>query len=99
VHAFNSNTWEAEASGFLTSQTTFLVYKVSSRTAKDTQRNPVSKKKKTNKKLNLYMVIGEKHRRYKLPRETANSIVPVQERRTAHPLICPPTGGLRIGRW
>ena len=45
------------------------------------------------------MVIGEKHRRYKLPRETANSIVPVQERRTAHPLICPPTGGLRIGRW
>jgi hypothetical protein len=35
VHAFNSSTWEAEAGGFL-----------SSRTARATQRKPVSKKNK-----------------------------------------------------
>ena len=40
THAFNPNTWEAEAS---------LVYKVSSRTARATQRNPVSKNQKKKK--------------------------------------------------
>ena len=40
VHGFNPSTWEAEVS---------LVYKVSSRTARDIQRNPVSKKKKKKK--------------------------------------------------
>jgi hypothetical protein len=47
AHAFNPGTWEAEAGGFLAS----LVYRVSSRTARATQRNPISeKKKKQNKK-------------------------------------------------
>jgi hypothetical protein len=41
AHAFNPSTWEAEE--------TSLVYKVSSRTARATQRNPVLKKKKQNK--------------------------------------------------
>jgi hypothetical protein len=44
VHAFNPSTWEAEArqiSEFKAS----LVYKVSSRTARAIQRNPVSKTK------------------------------------------------------
>jgi hypothetical protein len=44
AHDFNPSTWEAEAE-FETS----LVYKVSSRAARATQRNPVSKKTKTNK--------------------------------------------------
>jgi hypothetical protein len=39
AHTFNPSTWEAEAGGFL-----------SSRTAKATQRNPVSKNKKTKNK-------------------------------------------------
>jgi hypothetical protein len=39
AHAFNPSTWEAEISVFKAS----LVYKVSSSTAKATQRNPVSK--------------------------------------------------------
>jgi hypothetical protein len=39
VHAFNPSTWEAEAGRFL-----------SSRTARATQRNPVSKKPKKKKK-------------------------------------------------
>jgi hypothetical protein len=38
AHTFNPSTWEAEAGGFL-----------SSRTARATQRNPVSKNKKQNK--------------------------------------------------
>jgi hypothetical protein len=38
AHAFNPSTWEAEAGGFL-----------SSRPARATQRNPVSKKKKKKK--------------------------------------------------
>ena len=48
AHSYNSNTWEAEAVGSAS-----LVYRVSSRTARATQRNPVSKKlgKKKAKKL------------------------------------------------
>jgi hypothetical protein len=49
AHAFNPSTWEAEAGGFLSSRPG-LVYKVSSRTARTTQRNPVSEKKKEKKK-------------------------------------------------
>jgi hypothetical protein len=41
VHAFNHSTWEAEAS---------LVNKMSSRTARSIQRNPVSKKQQQQKK-------------------------------------------------
>jgi hypothetical protein len=47
ARAFNPNTSEAEAGGFLSSRPA-LVYRVSSRTARATQRNPVSKKQ-TNK--------------------------------------------------
>jgi hypothetical protein len=46
VHSFNPGTWEAEAGGFLSSR---LVYRVSSRTARATQRNPVSKNKQKKK--------------------------------------------------
>jgi hypothetical protein len=49
VHAFNPSTWEAEAGGFLNSRPPGL--QVSFRTARATQRNPVSEKnKKQNKK-------------------------------------------------
>jgi hypothetical protein len=53
VHAFNPSTWEAEA-GLISEFEASLVYKVSSRTVRDT-RNPVSKTKqnKTNKKKKL----------------------------------------------
>jgi hypothetical protein len=43
AHAFNPNTWEFKAS---------LVYRVSSRTARATQRNPVSKDQKKKQKTN-----------------------------------------------
>jgi hypothetical protein len=49
AHAFNPSTREAEAGGFLSSKAS-LVYKVSSRTAKAIQRNPVSKIPKRKKK-------------------------------------------------
>jgi hypothetical protein len=42
--SFNPSTWEAEAGGFLSSRPAWS--RVSSRTARATQRNPVSKKKK-----------------------------------------------------
>jgi hypothetical protein len=42
VHTFNPSTWEAEAGGFLS-----LVYRVSSRTARATQK-PCLEKPKTN---------------------------------------------------
>jgi hypothetical protein len=45
VHTFNPSTWEAEAGRFLSSRPAWS-YKVSSRTTRATQRNPVSKKKK-----------------------------------------------------
>jgi hypothetical protein len=46
AHAFNPSTWEAEAGrGRKISEfEAILVYKVSSRTARAIQRNPVSKK-------------------------------------------------------
>jgi hypothetical protein len=43
AHAFNPGTWEAEFKAN-------LIYRVSSRTARAIQRNPVSKKKKKKKK-------------------------------------------------
>jgi hypothetical protein len=46
-HAFNPSTWEAEAGGFLSSRPA-LVYRVSSRTARAIQRNPVSGEKIAN---------------------------------------------------
>jgi hypothetical protein len=45
-YTFNPSTWEAEAGGFLSFKAR-LVYKVSFRTARATQRNLVSKKQKT----------------------------------------------------
>jgi hypothetical protein len=50
AHAFNPSTWEAEAGRFSEFKAS-LVYRVSSRTARATQRNPVSKNKtkQTNK--------------------------------------------------
>jgi hypothetical protein len=50
AHAFNLSTWEAEAGGISEFEAS-LVYKVSSRTARATQRNPVPpSQKKKNKK-------------------------------------------------
>jgi hypothetical protein len=46
AHAFNPSTWEAEAGRFLSFEAS-LAYKVSSRTARAIQRNPVSKKQNT----------------------------------------------------
>jgi hypothetical protein len=45
AHAFSPSTREAEAGGFLEFEAS-LVYKVSSRTARAIQRNPVSKNQK-----------------------------------------------------
>jgi hypothetical protein len=45
AHAFNPRTWEAEEGKFEFQGS--LVYRVSSRTVKATQRNPVSKNKQT----------------------------------------------------
>jgi hypothetical protein len=49
AHTFNPSTQEAEEANFSEFEAT-LVNRVSSRTAKATQRNPVSKNKKQNKK-------------------------------------------------
>jgi hypothetical protein len=48
AHAFNPSTWEAEA-GRISEFKDSLVYKVSSRTARAIQRNPVSKNQKRKK--------------------------------------------------
>jgi hypothetical protein len=52
VHDFNPSTWEAEA-GKISEFEASLVYRVSSRTARATQRNPVSKNKNKTKKKKL----------------------------------------------
>ena len=48
THAFNPSTWKAEAGGISEFESS-LVYRVSFRTARATQRKPVSKNKKQNK--------------------------------------------------
>jgi hypothetical protein len=52
AHAFNPSTWEAEAGRFLSSRPAWST-KVSSRTARATQRNPVSKKQQQQKNVFL----------------------------------------------
>jgi hypothetical protein len=48
AHVFNPSTCEAEVGGFLSSEfEASLVYRVSSRTARATQRNPVLKNQKS----------------------------------------------------
>jgi hypothetical protein len=49
AHTFDPSTWEAETGGFLSSRS--LVYRVSSRTARATQRNPVLKKRKKEREM------------------------------------------------
>jgi hypothetical protein len=57
AHAFNPSTWEAEQA--ISEFETSLVYIVSSRTARATQRNPVSeKKKKKRANVGLGAVLG-----------------------------------------
>jgi hypothetical protein len=46
AHAFNPSTWEAEAGRLISEFEASLVYRESSRTARATQRNPISKKHK-----------------------------------------------------
>ena len=48
AHSFNPSTWEAEAVDLIEFEAS-LVYKLSSSTARATQRNLVSKKKKKSK--------------------------------------------------
>jgi hypothetical protein len=50
VHAFNLSTWEAEAGRWISEFEASPVYRVSSRTARATQRNPVLKNQKKNKR-------------------------------------------------
>jgi hypothetical protein len=53
VHAFNPSTWEAEFEAS-------LVYRVSSRTARTIQRNPVSKNQKTKPKQNKTKKVSDR---------------------------------------
>jgi hypothetical protein len=52
AHAFNPSTWEADRGRRMSEFKASLVYKVSSRTARATQRNPVSKKQNKTKQTN-----------------------------------------------
>jgi hypothetical protein len=52
AHTFNPSTWEEEAGESLEFEAS-LVYRVSSRTARTIQRNPVLKNKQTNKNTSL----------------------------------------------
>ena len=51
VHTFNPSTWVAEAGRRISELEASLVYRMSSRTVRATQRNPVSEKQ-TNKQTN-----------------------------------------------
>jgi hypothetical protein len=51
VYAFDPSIWEAEAGALLEFEAS-LVYRVSSRTARDIQRNSVSKKTKSKTQIN-----------------------------------------------
>jgi hypothetical protein len=63
VHALNPSSWEAEAGRFLSSIEASLVYRVSSRTARATQRNPVSKQNNSKQTKNKTKQITNKQKR------------------------------------
>jgi hypothetical protein len=50
LHAFNPSTWEGGRGRWISELEASLVYKVSSRTARATQRNPVFKNKQNKTK-------------------------------------------------
>jgi hypothetical protein len=58
AHAFNPSTWEGRGR-WISELETSLVYRVSSRTARDIQRNPVSKIKKKKKKTKKHKTIKQ----------------------------------------
>jgi hypothetical protein len=64
VHFCNPSIREAEAGGSLSQSKASLVYRVSSRTARATQRNPVSKNK-TNKQKSKTIKLKIKHKIFK----------------------------------
>jgi hypothetical protein len=55
AHAFNPSTWEAEAGRQISEFEASLVYRVSSRTARVIQRNPVWKNNNNNKIIIIIM--------------------------------------------
>jgi hypothetical protein len=55
AHAFNPSTWEAEGRQISEFEAS-LVYRVSSRTARAIQRNPVSKNQKKKKKF-IFLIL------------------------------------------
>jgi hypothetical protein len=58
AHAFNPNTWEAEAGEFLSlGVRASLVYRVSSKTVRAIQRNPVLKNQKKKKKKKILFAL------------------------------------------
>jgi hypothetical protein len=59
AHAFNPSTWEAETGRFLSSRPAWSTDRVSSRTARATQRNTVSKKTKTKTKTKKKQLDGQ----------------------------------------
>ena len=58
AHVFNPSTQEAEAGGFLNSRPAWSVYRVSSRTARATQRNPCLEKPKKEEKNNQKEIVS-----------------------------------------
>jgi hypothetical protein len=65
AHTFNPSTREAEAGRFLAS----LIYRVSSRTARDIQRNPVSKNQRERERERVREREREKERERERERE------------------------------
>jgi hypothetical protein len=80
VHAFNPSTREAEAGGISEFEAS-LVYRVSSRTARATQRNPVSKKRKEMKRKEKKRKGKRKRKRKRsLPNIKSTPLIPVLRR-------------------
>ena len=83
AHAFNPSTWEAETGRFLKFGAS-LIYRVSSRTARAIQRNPVLKNQKTNKQKN-------KQTKKKKPKNQKNQEEKQHREETVEPpqTLCP----------
>ena len=68
THAFNPSTWKAEAGESLSSEfDASPVYRVSSRTARATQKNPVSEKKKRTPMIHKFLSSRQVHLWQNLP--------------------------------
>ena len=101
AHTFDPSTREAKAGRFLSLRTAWST-KVSSRTPRAIQRNPISKnqkKKKTKKKFNYFLIFYLEHTWVPVHRTYCTSVLPGDQSGRLHPNVRIGAQNERNSKW